>query len=92
MKYVKELDSLRAIAVIFVIISHWIPQSNIINKIPNGPIGVDIFFVLGGFLISKILFGIQSTLNDLGQEFLCATNAMNISYFLPHHIRFITAF
>lgn len=56
MKYVKELDSLRAIAVIFVIISHWIPQSNIINKIPNGPIGVDIFFVLSGFLISKILF------------------------------------
>lgn len=56
MKYVKELDSLRAIAVIFVIISHWIPHSNIINKIPNGPIGVDIFFVLSGFLISKILF------------------------------------
>lgn len=56
MKYIKQLDSLRAIAVVLVIISHWIPSSNVINSIPNGPIGVDIFFVLSGFLISKILF------------------------------------
>lgn len=56
MKYIKQLDSLRAIAVLLVIISHWIPSSNVINSIPNGPIGVDIFFVLSGFLISKILF------------------------------------
>jgi len=56
MKYIKQLDSLRAIAVILVIISHWIPATNVINRIPNGAIGVDIFFVLSGFLISKILF------------------------------------
>lgn len=55
MKYIKELDSIRAIAVILVIISHWIPPEYIINKIPNGGLGVDIFFVLSGFLISWIL-------------------------------------
>ena len=56
MNYIKQLDSLRAIAVILVIISHWIPTTNLINRIPNGAIGVDIFFVLSGFLISNILF------------------------------------
>lgn len=55
MKYIKELDSIRAIAVLLVIINHWIPPHYIINKIPNGAIGVDIFFVLSGFLITWIL-------------------------------------
>jgi peptidoglycan/LPS O-acetylase OafA/YrhL len=56
MKYIKQLDSLRAFAVILVLISHWLPHNNIVNTIPNGFIGVTIFFVLSGFLITKILF------------------------------------
>ncbi len=56
MNYIKQLDSLRAIAVLLVIISHWILPTNAINYIPNGAIGVDIFFVLSGFLITRILF------------------------------------
>ena len=56
MKYIKQLDSLRAIAVIFVIIRHWVPKNNIINILPTGAIGVDIFFVLSGYLITCILF------------------------------------
>lgn len=57
MKYIKQLDSLRAIAVLLVIIRHWVPLTNIVNRaLPLGTIGVNIFFVLSGFLITKILF------------------------------------
>lgn len=55
MKYIKQLDSVRAIAVLLVICSHWLPSSAAINYTPNGVIGVTIFFVLSGFLITKIL-------------------------------------
>ena len=52
--YVKQFDGLRAVAVLMVIVSHWFPNLSI-NKIGLGAIGVDIFFVLSGFLISRIL-------------------------------------
>jgi peptidoglycan/LPS O-acetylase OafA/YrhL len=55
MKYIKPLDGLRAAAVFLVIISHWLSDYTIINNFPFGEIGVDIFFVLSGFLISSIL-------------------------------------
>jgi len=55
MKYIRQLDSIRAIAVLLVIISHWFSPYSLINYIPNGAIGVDVFFVLSGFLITSIL-------------------------------------
>lgn len=56
MKYIKQLDSIRAIALMLVVTGHWIPAEKWINRIPNGPIGVNTFFVLSGFLITAILF------------------------------------
>ena len=55
MRYIRQLDSIRAIAVILVIISHWIRKDHFVNFIPNGLIGVDLFFILSGFLITSIL-------------------------------------
>jgi peptidoglycan/LPS O-acetylase OafA/YrhL len=52
------LDILRAIAVVLVLISHYtviLPHSS--AMLETGGVGVDLFFVLSGFLISGLLFG-----------------------------------
>jgi peptidoglycan/LPS O-acetylase OafA/YrhL len=67
-KYIKEYDSLRAIAVIFVIISHSFPNSSIIHKMPFGFIGVSFFFVLSGKLITSILLNAKSSKNTLSNN------------------------
>ncbi len=50
----KQLDGLRAIAVILVLISHWINIPSL-QKVHLGIMGVNLFFVLSGFLISEKL-------------------------------------
>lgn len=51
--YYKQLDSLRALAVMMVIVFHWAPGHHFL--FPIGSWGVELFFVLSGFLITKIL-------------------------------------
>ena len=54
-QYRPEIDGLRAFAVVAVIINHF-------NKalLPNGYLGVDIFFVISGFVITSSLYKRQS--------------------------------
>jgi len=54
-EHIPQLDGVRAIAISLVLIFHWFPQNSYINRIPNGSIGVTLFFVLSGFLITNIL-------------------------------------
>lgn len=51
-KYRKEIDGLRAIAILPVIWSH-----SGLPYLKGGYIGVDVFFVISGFLITSILLG-----------------------------------
>lgn len=50
MKYEPALDGLRAVAVLLVVLFHAFP-----DRLPGGWMGVDIFFVLSGYLITTVL-------------------------------------
>ena len=51
LKYRPEIDGLRTIAVIGVIIYHLTPES-----LKGGFLGVDVFFVISGYLITSIIY------------------------------------
>ncbi|MBS1598804.1 MAG: acyltransferase [Bacteroidetes bacterium] len=72
MKYIKGLDSLRALAINLVVISHWglpIESALIVrfvdqDRVLAGRFGVDLFFVLSGFLITSILLQERKNSNE----------------------------
>jgi len=51
MKYNPAIDGLRAVAVLPVVMFHALP-----GAAPGGFVGVDVFFVISGFLISGLIF------------------------------------
>jgi peptidoglycan/LPS O-acetylase OafA/YrhL len=81
LKYIKGFDTLRALAVFFVIIEHWgpfftqhsFPQYVKTALVENGQFGVNLFFVLSGFLITSILLN-EKLKNKHGQEFTIIKN------------------
>ena len=68
-RYIKQLDSLRAIAVFLVVIWHWIPRNSFIEQLHTGSFGVNIFFVISGFLITRILvFNCRDAGDSMGSK------------------------
>lgn len=57
LKYRPEIDGLRAIAVVSVVLYHGEFVWRGMNVLPGGFLGVDIFFVISGYLISTIILG-----------------------------------
>ena len=74
-KYIPEIDGLRAFAVVAVIINHF-------NKdiLPGGYLGVDIFFVISGFVITSSLWQRES--KNLG-GFLAGFYARRLKRLVP---------
>ncbi|MDA9863787.1 acyltransferase [Flavobacteriales bacterium] len=61
MNRINGLDGIRAFAVSMVVISHFFEGSTNIRNLHLGHWGVMIFFVLSGFLVSRILFKKETT-------------------------------
>ena len=56
LEYRRDVDGLRAVAVLCVLLFHAFP-----HHLQGGFVGVDVFFVISGFLITKV---IAKTLQD----------------------------
>jgi peptidoglycan/LPS O-acetylase OafA/YrhL len=57
---IKELDGLRALAILGVLASHFLPPSGrLSNALGLGRCGVDLFFAISGFLITGILISLR---------------------------------
>lgn len=65
-KYYPSLNGIRGISIIIVILSHFHLSGNIIySYIFNGSLGVNIFFVLSGFLITTLCIKEQNLTGNL---------------------------
>ncbi|PKH09390.1 acyltransferase family protein [Moritella sp. Urea-trap-13] len=70
MKFRTDLNGLRAIALIAVVLFHFNP-----SIAPGGFAGVDIFFVISGFLMTGIIFkGLNTDSLNLVEFYLCRAN------------------
>lgn len=79
--YRPEVDGIRALAVIAVIINHFNK-----NILPSGYLGVDIFFVISGFVITSSLAGRSS--KGLG-DFLTGFYVRRIKRLVPALVLFV---
>ena len=80
--YRPEIDGLRALAVIAVIINHFGG-----NKLTSGYLGVDIFFVISGYVISASLM--RQPIDNL-PELLSGFYARRVKRILPALIFFVS--
>ena len=73
--YRSEIDGLRCIAVVAVVFGHFFPKI-----FPQGFLGVDVFFVISGYVISKLLISLD---NSKSINFLLNFYSRRIKRILP---------
>ena len=75
LKYRKDIDGLRFIAVFSVVIGHYFP-----NLAPQGFLGVDVFFVISGYVITQLMFSMEK---ERASFFLIEFYAKRIRRIIP---------
>ncbi|ANL29801.1 acyltransferase 3 family protein [Rhizobium phaseoli] len=63
--HIRGLDGLRAISLLMVLIAHWAPPTYLDNVLEWGRSGLLIFFVISGFLITRILVDLAGKRRDI---------------------------
>jgi peptidoglycan/LPS O-acetylase OafA/YrhL len=67
-KYFDKIDGLRFVAIAFVLIEHF--ANDIGHRLSAGYYGVDLFFVISGFLITNILLKSKGSFKQAYTKFL----------------------
>jgi peptidoglycan/LPS O-acetylase OafA/YrhL len=80
----KDIDGLRFIAVFSVVAGHYFP-----NFVPRGYLGVDVFFVISGYVITQLLFSMDK---DHASSFLITFYAKRIRRIIPALLAVVTVF
>ena len=87
--YMPQLDGLRAIAVLSVLVCHFMPKQGLLERLlPWGWMGVRLFFVLSGFLITGILLACRRSVD--AQELTPLTAAKN--FYIRRFLRLIPVY
>jgi peptidoglycan/LPS O-acetylase OafA/YrhL len=82
LKYQKEIDGLRALAVLSIILFHFFK-----NLMPNGYLGVDIFFIISGYLITSQFISLK---NYKTKKMLITFYSRRIKRLFPAFFIFLT--
>ena len=86
--YMAQLDGLRTLAVIAVAVKHWYTPSLFGMDLELGKVGVQMFFVLSGFLITRILMDTADAIADRPSERRQAVR----SFFIRRALRLLPAY
>jgi peptidoglycan/LPS O-acetylase OafA/YrhL len=79
--HVPALDGMRGIAVLLVLASHVVLvfyPGSLFTVVPGSPLGVDIFFVLSGFLITSLLLNEQRRTNRVSMGGFYSRRALRL--------------
>src|SRR4051812_35776285 len=83
--YMPQLDTLRAVAVLSVLVHHFYPSEDlpgVLSALPWGQWGVQLFFVLSGFLITGILLRAKTDLSESEVSYFAVLRQFYIRRFL----------
>ena len=111
MKKIPSLNGLRALSIILVLFHHLMLENNIFIKVSNikwlfpflmlisdGQLGVNIFFVISGFLITSLLINEQATKGNISLKNFYMRRALRIFpayytllifYFIVQHLGYL---